>query len=70
MTEQLNTNTYTLLKTPYHEFMEKMCNAAVSDWDYTGCAGLAGLKGEERCIWHIIQIAIQEKKLMLWVKTG
>lgn len=31
--------------------------AAVSDWDYTGCAGLAGLKGEERCIQHIFQIA-------------
>lgn len=40
---------------------KKMCNAAVSDWDYTGCAGLAGLKGEERCIWHIIQIASVKK---------
>lgn len=35
--------------------------ATVSDWDYTGCAGLAGLKGEERCIRHIFQIASVKK---------
>ena len=61
MTEQLNTNTYPLLKTPHCEFRGKdiviSFPVAVSDWDYTGCACLAGLKGKERCIQYIFQIA-------------
>ena len=33
----------------------------MSDCDYTGCAGLAGLKEEERCIQHIFQITSVKK---------
>ena len=41
----------------------------MSDWDYTGCAGLAGLKEEERCIQHIFQIA-SVKKVNVMGKDG